>query len=49
MPGSLTVMRCRCATFAAVMPVASLVEELRWGFRPNSVQFCRRGEAASAA
>ena len=36
MPGSETRSRCRCATFALVIPVARSLESLRCGFSPNS-------------
>ena len=41
MPGSSTVTRRRCATLAAVMPVASGLTSERCGFSPNSVQSSR--------
>src|SRR5437016_10001835 len=41
-PGSVTVCWRRCATLAAVIPVASLLTLLRCGFRPNSGQSSRR-------
>ena len=42
MPGSCTVVRRRCGTFALVIPVAASLTSLRCGLSPNSGHSSRR-------